>query len=260
MKTLVAFCLFFISLTAFSQRVLINGTIKVPVGEDPQGISVVNATAMRATISNEAGLFQIRAAEGDTLQFSALQFQDFSVIIDKGVIDSRELNVFISEAVTELPEVVVTPYDLSGNVRVDVQIIPTSDLDLPTKSAAEIDPYEWEFPPDSLVSPPNAAMRSSMMLNGANFANIFRNILKSREVINIEESEELEEQILLLYDDDFFNQNLNIKKENIREFIYYAEDHGLTKAMLKPKNEMKLIEFLVAQSQNYKEMKASSSR
>ncbi|MFD0976381.1 hypothetical protein [Salinimicrobium gaetbulicola] len=259
MKTFLTFLIFLISLTGFSQRVLINGTIKVPAGEDPQGISIVNSTAMRATISNEAGLFQIRAAEGDTLSFSSLQFQDFSVIIDEGVITTRELNVFVSEAVTELPEVVVTPYDLSGNVRVDVQIIPTSDLDLPNKSAAEIDPYEWEFPPDSLVSPPNAAMRTSMMVNGANFANIFRNILKSREVINIEESEELEDEILLLYDDDFFNENLNIKKENIKEFIYFAEDNGLTKAMLKPKNEMKLIEFLVVQSQRYKEIKAGSN-
>ena len=258
MRTLLTFCFFLISITGFSQRVLINGTIKVPVGEDPQGISIVNTTAMRATISNASGIFQIRAAEGDTLNFSSLQFQDFSVVIDDGVINTRELNVFVSEAVTELPEVVVTPYDLSGNVRVDVQIIPTSDLDLPNKSAAEIDPYEWEFPPDSLVSPPNVAIRSSMMVNGANFANIFRNILKSREVINIEESEELEDEILLLYDDDFFNENLNIKKENIKEFIYFAEDNGLTKAMLKPKNEMELIEFLVTQSQRYKEIKATS--
>ncbi|SDL79738.1 hypothetical protein SAMN04488034_11235 [Salinimicrobium catena] len=257
MKTLATISLLLFTCLGFSQRVVINGEIKVPVGEDPQGISVVNTTAMRATISNEAGLFQITAAEGDTLQFSALQFQDFSVIVDEGVINTRRLNVFVSEAVTELPEVVVTPYDLSGNVRVDVQIIPTEELDLPTKSAAEVNPYEYEFRPDSLVSPPNAAMRSSMIYNGANFANIFRHIVSPRGVItNVDRDERLEEKLLELRSDDFYEEQLNIDDDQLKEFIYFAADNGLTKDMLKPKNEMQLIEFLVARSVEFNQMKA----
>lgn len=257
MKTLVTLGLLLFTCLGFSQRVVINGEIKVPVGEDPQGISVVNTTAMRATISNEAGLFQITAAEGDTLQFSSLQFQDFSVLVDEGVINTRQLNVFVSEAVTELPEVVVTPYDLSGNVRVDVQIIPTEDLDLPTKSAAEVNPYEYEFRPDSLVSPPNAAMRSSMIYNGANFANIFRNIVSPRGVItNVDRDERLDEKLLELRSDDFYEEQLNIEDDHLKEFIFYAADNGLTKQMLKPENEMQLIEFLVARSVEFNQMKA----
>lgn len=259
MKRLLVLSFLLFSCLGFSQRVMINGTIKVPVGEDPQGISVVNATAMRATISNETGLFQIPVTEGDTLTFSSLQFQDFSVIIDEGVVKSRKLNVFVSEAITELPEVVVTPYDLSGNVNVDVKIIPTEDLDLPTKSAAELNPYDYEFPPDSLVSPPNATMRTSFMENGLNIANIFRNIFITHDVhANVKESQEIEKQILLLYDDEFYQEYLNIQKENIHEFIYFAEDNGLTKAMLKPKNEMQLLEFLIAQSHRYKKIKQES--
>ena len=257
MKTLVTISLLLFTCLSFSQRVMINGEIKVPVGEDPQGISVMNTTAMRATISNEAGLFQITAAEGDTLQFSSLQFQDFSVIVDEGVIKTRELNVFVSEAVTELPEVVVTPYDLSGNVRVDVQIIPTENINLPTKSAAEVNPYEYEFRPDSLVSPPNAAMRSSMIYNGANFASIFRHIVTKRGVItNIDRDERLDEKLLELKDDDFYEEQLNIDEDHLKEFIYFAADNGLTKEMLKPENEMQLIEFLVAQSVQFNQMKA----
>lgn len=256
MKRLVLLGFLLFSCLGFSQRVIVNGSIKVPVGEDPQGISVINETAMRATISNEAGLFQIPVTEGDTLTFSSLQFQDFSVIIDEGVVKSRKLNVFVSEAVTELPEVVVTPYDLSGNVNVDVKIIPTEDLDLPSKSAAELNPYDYEFPPDSLVSPSNAAMRTSFMQNGLNIANIFRNIFITRDVhADVKESQAVEEQILLLYDDEFYQEYLNIQKENIHEFIYFAEDNGLTKAMLEPKNEMQLIEFLLAQSQRFKKIK-----
>ncbi|GAB2767976.1 carboxypeptidase-like regulatory domain-containing protein [Actinomadura fibrosa] len=236
-----------------------NGEITVPLGEDPEGVGIVNRTALQATVSDQAGLFQIPVKVGDTLEFSSLQFQDFTIVIDKGVVQNKKLHVFVSKAVTVLPEVVVKPYDLSGNVRVDVEIIPVAKTDLPNKSAAEIDPYEWKFPPDSIVSPRNAAMKEAVIFSGGNFANIFRDIYTSRdEITNLGREEDIDEQILLLYDDDFFKQNLDIEKENIYEFIYFAEDHGLTSAMLKPENEMQLIEFLVAQSQKYKQRKAEN--
>ena len=259
MKILLNLSFLFFFITASAQdRVLVNGEITVPVGEDPDGIAVVNNTAMRATVADESGTFQLRMAKGDTLNFSSLQFQDFTVIIDDGVIKSRKLHVFISESVTELPEVVVTPYDLSGNVRVDVQIIPKAEMDLPTRTAAEINPYDHAFRPDSLVSPPNPAMRTSMIYSGANLANIFRNIFTPKNALtDLNRDDELDEKLLELRDDSFYKEQLNLEQDELKEFIYYAEDHGLTSEMLKPENEMQLIEFLVAQSQNFKQMKAN---
>lgn len=252
------FSLFTLSVMA-QDRVLINGNISPPVGESAEGISIINRTAKSATISNRSGNFTIRVAAGDTLHFSALQFQDFSVLIDDGVVENRQLNVFMSESVTELPEVVVTPYDLSGNVQVDVKIIPVVEADLPTQSAAEINPYEHTFRPDSLVSPQNAAMRSGMIYSGMDFANIFRNIFTSRDVMTTVGDEDIDEQILQLHEDEFFKEQLNIPQEDIKEFIFFAEDNGLTPEMLKPENEMLLIEFLVAQSRKYKQRKAESA-
>ena len=260
MKSLLYITIFFFSVSLIAQeRVAIRGKITPPLGEDPQGISIINRTAKSATISNEAGNFNIRVAAGDTLDFAALQYQDFSVVIDKGVVENQQLNVFISESVTELPEVVVSPYDLSGNVEVDVARIPVAEINLPTQSAAEINSYEYTFRPDSLTSPANAAMREAMIYNGTNFANIFRNIFTTRSVMtNIGGNEDLDEQVLQLYDDDFFRENLNIEKDNIYEFIYFAEDNGLSPQMLKEENELQLIDFLVKQSQRYREKKADN--
>lgn len=260
MKPLLSYLIFFISLTVLSQnRVEMNGNVTPPMGESPEGITVVNRTAKSATIVDEQGEFTIRVMAGDTLQFSALQFQDFSVVVDEGVVENRQLNVFLSEAITELPEVIVSPYDLSGNVRVDVKIIPVVEAELPTQSAAEINPYEYTFRPDSLVSPQNTAMRSGMIYSGMDFANIFRNIFTSRDLMTtVGGDEDLDEQILQLHDDEFFKEQLNIREKDIEEFIYFAEDNGLTAEMLEPDNEMLLIEFLVAQSQKFKQIKANS--
>ena len=70
MKTFlsISFMFFFLAVTA-QDRVLVNGEITVPVGEDPDGIAVVNNTAMRATVADDAGRFQLRMAAGDTLSF-----------------------------------------------------------------------------------------------------------------------------------------------------------------------------------------------
>lgn len=258
MKSLISiFVLLFSIGLAAQDRVDIAGKITPPLGEDPQGISIVNRTAKSAAISNEVGNFTIRVAAGDTLHFSALQYQDFSVVVDEGVVENRQLNVFISEAVTELPEVVVTPYDLSGNVEVDVRVIPVAETDLPTEAAAEINSYEYTFRPDSLTSPENAAMREAMIHSGANFANIFREIFRSRNVMTeVGRSENIDEDVKQLYNDEFFKEYLNIEPENINEFIYFAEDNGLTPQMLEEENELELIDFLVEQSENYRERKA----
>ena len=252
MKTLFYLTIFLFSVGVVAQeRVSIAGKITPPLGEDPQGISIINRTARSATISNEVGNFNIRVATGDTLDFTALQYQDFSVIIDKGVVENRQLNVFISESVTELPEVVVFPYDLSGNVEVDVKRIPDPGASLPYISLEEIYNASLTMPPGPLTTPENAAMRDSFIENGLNFANIFREIFSARE-IGGEEFEPLDEELRQLYDDEFFREYLDIEKAEITNFIYYAEDHGLTEEMLREGRELELVEFLVNISRQFK--------
>lgn len=259
MKTLIHICFFLFSFVAVAQtsnRIIVNGEVKVPAGEDPEGIAVVNKTALKATVTGSDGLFQIPVKKGDTLEFTSLQFQDFKIIVDAGIIKTGKMNVFVNEAVNVLPEVVVTPYDLSGNVRVDVEIIPVVRPDLPTQTAAEINPYTHEFRPDSLVSPQNPAMRTGMIYSGANFANVFRHIFSKRNVLNdLDREEQLNEKLMQLRDDSFYKEQLNLEEDELKPFFYFAAEQGLTEDMLEPKNELKLIEFLVAQSQKFKQQK-----
>ncbi|WP_189605493.1 hypothetical protein [Salinimicrobium marinum] len=243
-------------------RIPVNGTISVPMGDDPEGVAIVNITTGQGTFSREGGDFRLEVAVEDTVRFTALQYQEFSVIIDQGVIDTGQLIVTISESITELPEVVVSPLDLSGNVEVDVMRIPTETTNLPDSSAAEIEDTDWDFRPDDQTSPQNAAMRNTMIFSGnaRNFGNIFRHIFTSRSrsaVSNTGSAPErrlsnIDDEIQNLYNDGFFIKNLDIKKENIHEFIFFAEDNGLTSEMLKEENEIELIRFLLEQSERYK--------
>lgn len=245
-----------------TERTIINGKISVPMGDNPEGVTIVNTTSGQGTISNGGGNFRIAVAVEDTLRFSAIQYQEFSVVIDQGVLDAGQLIVEVSEAITELPEVVVRPVDLSGYVEVDVMKIPTENANLPDTTAAQIEDTDWDFRPDAQTSPENAAMRNTAIFSGRArvFGNLFRHIFTSRSrsavtTTNNPENRELsniDDEIQKLYNDEFFVENLDIERENIHEFIFFAEDNGLTPEMLEKENEIDLIRFLMEQSERYK--------
>src|SRR5690606_36956690 len=99
------------------ERVEIQGTVEMPPGDDQQGISIFNLNTNRGTVTNNSGEFQILAKIDDSLSVSSIQFQHFIIIIDEGVINSRHLRISVNEVINQLPEVIVSPYDLTGNVR-----------------------------------------------------------------------------------------------------------------------------------------------
>ncbi|HEY9185926.1 MAG TPA: hypothetical protein VIM94_11425 [Salegentibacter sp.] len=236
-------------------RVEVDGKIIVPAGDNPEGMTVYNETSQRGTITNTDGEFRISVAINDSISFSALQFQKFTVVVDQGVIASGELNVFISEAVTELPEVVVLPHDLSGNVNVDVARIQVVDPDLPRYSAADIERMNVVTEPDALTGPgKNVALAASKtrLIHGLNFVNIFKALVGDQDGDVKIKQREKDEYICQLYDDEFFKENLDIREENINDFIFYASDSGLNAEMMQEGNELQLIEFLIAKSKDYK--------
>lgn len=255
MKTYLLAAIFFVSAICsaqITQRTLIDGQVNVPAGQDPSGITVYNVTSQKGTVTDDDGSFRLAVALEDEIRFFALQYEEFTLRVDQNILDAGQLEVFISEGLTELPEVRIGEPDLTGRVEVDVRRIPVEKPNLPeATTAAEINEYEWNFRPDEKTVPLNAAMRSSMMRNGLNFANLFRGIYSSR-VTGSGNTEPLEEDVRSLYDDAFFRENLEISRENIPDFITYAETQGLDEEMMEEGNELDLIQFLIDTSREYK--------
>lgn len=261
-----SFFLFFLLMgqSAFAQigdRILISGTIEVPLGDDPQGIDILNLNSNKFTVTNSLGEYRIAVAVNDSLRISTLQFQEFTIIVNQGVIDSKTLNIYVSEMVSRLPEIVVTPYYLSGNIRVDLNRLKT--VKLPSGLTAG-ERQNLDFGPESrpnLEFPPyNTAMAMSKtrLVNGINFVNIFKEILISNKEFGVKDPfrktmpADIDVKVRNIYQDDFFRENLDIELEYITDFIYYADENGLSEHMLKKGNELDLIEFLVDQSKKYK--------
>lgn len=241
------------------ERILIDGKIIVPEEDSPEGLTIFNQNTARGTLANPDGEFRLRVGLGDTIVFSAIQFEEFSVVVEEGVINSEEMNVFLTETVTELPEVLLSDNELSGDIRVDVARIEVADPDVPWYSAADLKEMGVRREPDSLMGADrNEAIAASntRLVNGLNFVNIFKLLVGAEVRNNPFTKQELDEKLRNLYDDEFFRAFLDIERDRINDFIYYVTDHGLDDDLLAEGSELNLIEFLIEKSKEYKRFHA----
>ena len=265
MRNLVLILLIvFTTNVAFSQndnRIRISGVIQVPPEDEKSGIGIFNMTADRGTVTNPEGEFNIPVTVNDTLRISSIQFQEFLIVIDKGVVDSGQLKIIINESGNPLPEVVVTPYDITGNVTVDVYRLPVTRLP-DTLESMDVQNvyYEIDAGPDYQSPPQNVAMNiPGRFEQGMDFARLFKDLVVTtqRDKREIPDAA-ISAKVRAVYDDAFFKEYLNIKLENITDFIYYASDNGLNEKMLTTGNELELIDFLVVQSRKYKNSRSGN--
>lgn len=256
MRLISTFIILFLfqSLTAqIDNRVYVAGEVVVPLDGEVSQIQVINQNSEKGTVTNEYGQFGISVKEGDRLRFKAIQYQNFTVIIDENIIKKRKLTIKINDQINTLDEVIVRPYDLEGNIEVDAKKVKADFYQAPN-SEEVINEYEGEQPSlSSQTITENLTTEQRFIKDGLNIANIFREILKSRKSSKSDElPKEVDVMVRKIYKDSFFKEYLNIKEENINQFIFYVEENGLTKKMLKKDNELDLVEFLMKKSKEFK--------
>lgn len=233
-------------------RVSIDGTINAPIGDDVEGVVIYNTSTNKGTITDAEGNFQIIAGINDKLEIVAMQYQKFVIVIDKGIVQNKRLNVFLNESVNVLDEVVVTPYDLLGNVKVDVQKINVKEANISEVadvSAAQINVADYQWTPDEYSPVESNIPMVNSMKYGLNFVNLFKAVINSKKEAK---KKEIDVAIREVYDDQFFKTNLNLELNEINDFIFFAEENGLDSSYLKKGREMDLIQFLIIQSKRYK--------
>lgn len=249
--------LLFIPVLCFSQikeRTFIQGKVNVPLQDDAANINVYNKSTDTGTITNEIGEFKLFAGVGDVLEFSAVQYIDFSITVNETIVENKKMTVMLREAENPLDEVVVRPYDLSGNIFVDAQRVKTNNaIDLTKDTKKAITTMEGEYTADMQTTEKKAIASDQLIENGLDVANIFRAILKGVAKSKEHELPENTDVVVRkMYDDDFFNEYLNIAPNRINEFIFFVEENGLTNNLLKQENQLDFIQFLVEKSEEFK--------
>lgn len=201
--------------------------------------NVVNNTAQINTITNSEGEFEIEVAVGDEIIFSSVQYKIRAVIITPEVLAKNRLVVSVNENITELKEVVVTTEDVERF------------LDLKEE---EFKGFDYEQDKSTRIN--NKLTDDRVLTNGIDFVNIAKLILKA---INSKPEEEQmrikpSEVLPLVFETSFFEQDLELKKDQVVGFLEYIDTQMKTSALLKQSQQFQLIDYLISQSNTYKDI------
>lgn len=257
------------SSTIFAQdieRTKVAGKIHVPNDDDAEGISVYNVSSQKGTITNSDGTFEIEIAENDRVQITALQYQSFIVVVDKGIVEQKRMNIFMNPAINQLDEVVVRPYDLSGNINVDVKKIQTYTVNKDWDLSYENLEYGYQFEQDAQTkiagNAAEEALHGNSLQNGANILAILGGVAqlifpKGKKISLVEKQENqlvVGNNMQQRFSRNYIASTFDIPEEKAVDFLYFVQEKGMEQRLLKPENEMELIEFLLDKSIEYKKL------
>ena len=91
-----------------------------------ESVHIVNLNKVKGTITNKEGKFTIIASVNDTIYLTYLGFKPQKVRITNDMFKFEDTKITLTELAYALEEVVVTPFQLTGYLEIDVKNLPIS--------------------------------------------------------------------------------------------------------------------------------------
>jgi hypothetical protein len=259
------FCISTITLQAQEvERFLVEGRISAPLESDIEGVTIYNNSSNRGTITDKNGEFKLAVALNDEIIVSAIQYATFKVPVDQRTLDTKILGIYLNPVVNQLTEVTVRQYDLTGNLIVDVSNIKTVDLDTEWDISYETMEFDYEFTPDKWSSIPGNFAESAFyngqeqygvnLLGGIGLLSqiIFNKKASRSFALKPRNPEETIQGIRERFTHQEIRDAFQIPEGKENDFLYFAEEHGLTNDLLLDKNQLVLLSFLSKRAIDYR--------
>ena len=252
------FLFFFLSIASYAQQTgskQLRGRV-YSANEDVVGVVVQNLTSKSAVITDMDGNFSILVAQQDTLAFSAVQFQRKHIVVNDVVYNTSFISVPLEEFVNELKEVVVRPYDLSGDLNQDLDQLqlekdvsaealglPNAHAKIPTQSERKLQQATFgKFNVGMILTPPldpiiNAITGRTKML-------------KNR--VKVDKTYARTQRVQGFYADSLISANLKIPMEKLDDFLYFCEVDDEFQRTVDTHDKLKIWDFMVSKSRAYR--------
>ena len=231
------FCLvFYVGFAQTDTREWLRGQVLYR-GSNVVNENVINTNTQMATITDEDGRFMIEVKTGDQLVFTAVNYQLEIITITDAILANKRLVVEVTEKITKLDEVVISPENQKRFLEVKNE---------------KFKGFEYEIDRSTEVQNIAGTSQNDRIEGRLNFVNIFKAIFQSRnqdtgQTVELKVSEVLRQ----VYDDEFFVVDLSLPQQKIDAFLIYCDDKIPSQSLLKKENEFQLIDFLVTQSKKF---------
>lgn len=252
LKNRVLFLLFFfvfagLNAQTFSQK-KVEGKVYSADG-DVAATHVLNTTTKRATITDAAGFFSIEASLNDSIVFSAVQFKRKILVVSNAMLDSKTVFIPLEPALTELDEVVVRPYNLSGDLVLDARslqigpIITASTLGLPNAYVSPLTKSERAL----FAATANPFMGFDPLINA-----ITGRTKMLKKQVKQEKEYARTERVRAFYADSLFVADLKIPIGKIDDFMYFCEVDPHFQSLVDAKDRLGIWEYMRKKSLVYR--------
>jgi len=267
MKSLLSYSLLLCFLGAVftvkaqDNRMTLKGNIKA-ITNEIQDVSVQNITSGKGTISDGYGFFSIAVALNDTLIFSAIQFKKKTIIVEASILQSKSIIVPMEEAENQLNEVIVMPYNLTGDLTKDLKtekVVVAATLGLPNayvvkmtqsqRLLAEADGGGWLGPVNGGLGGVGGSLNLHKILN-----RISGRTKMLKERVAFDDKNIIIEELVNFFSDTIMTQELKIPTIRINEFAYFCEADINFSALIQSNDQLKLWEFLKRKSLTFRKV------
>ena len=263
------------SLTGYNQvnSKQIKGSVK-SLNNDVSNVLVINLKSKLSTITDSTGLFYIEAQLKDSIRFTAIQYLTKDIIITDSIFSREVMSVNLMENVINLKEVTVTPYNLTGDIILDIDrldlkpIVTSSSLGLQN---ADINPMTQN---ERMLQEADRGTFFRMMtyedrgeiMRILGYGLNFGVIINSHKVMNRvsgrtqyfrqaivrDEILILEKDIIDMFTKESMSKEFSIPQTEIDSFLLYCLAQPGFSELLEPKNTYKIWQFLKMKSIEFK--------
>ena len=218
---------------------------------DVAATHVLNTSTQRASITDINGFFKITAKLTDTIVFSAVQYKRKEIVITQSILESTFIRIPLEEVLTELDEVIVMPYNLTGDMTRDIDriaidpVVTSSTLGLPNayvKNPTKAERVLYEATSGRGFIPLNP------IING-----ITGRTKYLKRQVKLQKDYARTERVKAFYPDSLIVADLRIPEEKINDFMYFCEIDSTFQATVDTHDRLKIWEVMKSRSMLYRE-------
>lgn len=245
----------FITINIFSQEktIIIEGKI-MSSNKRVENAHIYNLSKKIGSISNEEGLFKIKASASDTLYISSLEYEKLTFILSEKNLINKNVEIELIPIVNELDEVFLK--HLTGDL----------NFDLANKPIDTVPPMGWVYSKKDLYSIPqidenDATTRADPVANTNPISGGAGATLPDRRLEalyklkrELKQKKEFPEIIKRELGIKYFTITLKIPEESINNFLSYCEYRDIIHMYFNNK-QLEVISILKEESKKYNEIK-----
>ncbi|MBO0322457.1 carboxypeptidase-like regulatory domain-containing protein [Muricauda sp. CAU 1633] len=210
-----------------------------------ESVHVINLSQVIGTITDQNGKFTIEAAVNDTLYLSYLGFKSQKVRVTNDMFKIKDTKIALTELAYALEEVIVTPYQLTGYLEIDVKNLPVNNAYQYSISGLNTSYEAGNKSPSAVTKVLGAILNPADLLR-----NLFgKKPRQLRKLQQMKADDEIRNLLASKFDREVLTELLQLEKVDIEDIL---NNCNYSKSFINTANDLQILDAISSCYEEYK--------